>query len=684
MKINYNWIKELVDIKISPEKLADALSMAGLSVASFDKVGEDCVYDIEVTSNRPDWLSVRGIVHEISAVTGARLKKQVTSKNKITKEVKNSNKQSVSITIENTKDCKFYYGNVICGVKVGPSPDWLKSKLETLGLRSINNVVDITNFCLLELGQPLHAFDIDKIAGRKIMVRRAKKGESITLIDGQKKDLGEGILVIADEKRPVAVAGVMGGAETEVGISTKNILLESACFDPVLVRRGSRALGVSSDSSYRFERGVDEVTVKTALVRATELMCQLCGGSLVESKLAGTPKKHKTCRIKLDLSESAELLGVAIPNSRAKSILKNLGFGVKERSKNIFDVTVPSFRKDVNIAQDLTEELARVWGYENIPLTAATIKPFRMETSVLELLEEKSSEILVGAGLKEVITYSLIAESDYEKCGLLAPADARVLINPLSQENSILRTTLVPSLLNCISLNFSRNNKDFEIFESARIFGNNSEEPALAIAICGKKSASWLKDAVDYTIFDLKGLIEILLEQAGITNCVYEKDWSLPFAAKGSSCRVILNKETLAIFCQVSADVKRAWGIKAKEEIFIAELYLKNISRYASFKKSFSSIALFPGVVRDVSMLIDEKSPFERIKSLIESETGGLMRRMSVVETYQGREIPQGALSLTISIEYGSNNRTLTDEEVNSVHNKAIQALTNNLSVKIR
>ncbi len=704
MKINYNWIKEFVDIRVAPEKLADKLSMAGLSVASLDKTGNDWVYDIEVTSNRPDWLSVRGIVHEISAITGAKLKKKddgrclpVGKAGTIEDRKKRKNNRSLKsdhrpffIIIEDTKDCKFYYGNIIRGVKVGPSPDWLKSKLEILGLRSVNNIVDVTNFCLLELGQPLHAFDYEKIISQPgaIVVRRAKKSEEIVTLDGISRKLNPDVLVIAsggsDNGRPLAVAGIMGGADTEVGEKTVNILLESACFDSVVVRRASRSLGIASDSSYRFERGVDEATVKAALERATELITELCGGELAGSKRAGILKEKGLKKINFDLSESVDLLGVKIPSGEAKSIFQKLGFGVKARTKEKFEITVPSFRRDISIAEDLAEELVRVWGYENIPLTQHAIKSFQMDKPALVLLGEKVKETLIRAGLKEVITYSLIGESDYQKTGLCVPDSARVLVNPLSRENSILRTTLLPSVLNCISFNVSRNNRDLEVFETARVFADNKEELVVSFALCGKKRASWLSEALNYTLFDLKGLIEVLLESAGINNCVYQDDAALAFAESSTGCRVVFNNETLAVFCQVSTAVKKAWGIKSREDVFVAEVALERLNRYANLKRCFSEPVSFPGIIRDVSILTSRTAPYSKIKLLIETEARDLVRSMAVVETYSGKEVPKGSLSLTISIEYGSSQRTLTDEEVNLTHQKVLSVLVDRLGVKIR
>lgn len=683
MKISYSWIKELVDIKTNPQDLAQALSMAGLSVETFEEVRGDWVYTIEVTSNRPDWLSVRGIVHEISAITGAKLKKPQAAKPQL--KLKKS-PQAPSITIENKKDCAFYYGQVIRDVKVGPSPEWLKRRLETLGVRSVNNVVDATNYCLLELGQPLHAFDLDALKGPQVFVRRARKGESLVLIDGSLKNLDERILVIADGARAVAVAGIMGGASTEVTAKTRNVFLESACFDPVVVRRGSRALGISSDSSYRFERGVDPETVRAAQERAASMIVELCGGAAEEPVRAGQMISLMPRRIVFDLERALDTLGVDIPVEKAKKIFRDLGFSVASGGKKTFAVTAPSFRRDIKIPEDLTEELIRVWGYERIPLTSASIKPFILETPVVQVLEKRTRDILVAAGLKEIVTYSLISEDDHLKTGLAVPEGAFVLENPLNRDYGILRSTLVPSLLKCAAFNVSRNNKDFELFETAAVFpeGGAKEEMHCGMLLCGDRRASWLKEARAYSFFDLKGVLEVLFEEFGLKGCSFVKSDDILFAQAGEAARIMVGSEAVGFLCRVSPAVKKAHSIKIKDDIFIAELSLESLSRHAVLKKCLSPVAVYPGVVRDVSFLAGENASYENVRAIIFDEACGLVRRVNVVDVYQGKEVPQGYISLTVSIEYGSPQKTLTDDEANSAHRRVLDALIKRLGVTIR
>ncbi|MBI5873999.1 MAG: phenylalanine--tRNA ligase subunit beta [Candidatus Omnitrophica bacterium] len=716
MKITYSWIKELLDIKVSPQALADKLSMAGLSVELLEKSGDDWVYHIEVTSNRPDWLSVNGIVREIAAITGAELRNSAYGKGQRAKGKKILCSKphalcKLSISIEDSKDCAFYYGNVIAGVKVGPSPQWLAKRLEALGLRSVNNVVDITNYCLMETGQPLHAFDLDKIVSQlagepvnqlKIIVRRAKKDEKIMTIDGVERILNENILVIAgvydktgqpanrQTGKPIAVAGIMGGAGTEVSGKTTNILLESAYFDPVVVRRGSRILGVASDSSYRFERGVDVSTVRRAIDRATEMTKEIAGGAFVCAEQAGKAPAQAPRKIHFCLSEALDTLGMEMTASQAKNIFEKLGFSVGYRGgKDSFLVSVPTTRRDIKIQEDLSEELVRVWGYDKIPLTAPAIKPFALDVPPVGTLEARAKGLLVNMGLKEVITYSLTGDEDYKKTAMELGANLLELENPLTRDLRILRPTLIPSLLNCVSFNVNHNNKDLEFFEIARVFGaegtsKGPETLSLGIVLCGEKRSTWQKESKRYTLFDIRGMIEALLEEAKVKNYEIKKTESMPFAQKNTGCEIIAGKDTLAVFCMVNNDVKRAWGIKGKEDVYVAEVSLELLAHRADLKKSFSRIVSIPSIIRDVSVLAGQDAPYSRIKALIESKADGLIRSVSLADIYQGQEVPAGQLGLTITIEYGCASKTLTDEEVNSVHQKVLGSLTGELSLKIR
>ncbi|MFH0940225.1 MAG: phenylalanine--tRNA ligase subunit beta [Candidatus Omnitrophota bacterium] len=682
MKISYSWIKEFVDVKLSPEKLSDRLTMAGLSVASLDKVDGDWVYDIEVTSNRPDWLSVRGIAREVAAMTGAKFKK-IPPAPRITLAKGKKNTRPFSVDVSDTKGCPLYCGNLIVGVKVTTSPTWLIKRLNTVGLRSVNNVVDITNLCLMEYGQPLHAFDFDKLEGGAIVVRRARDGERLTLLDGVEKKLSAGLLVIADNKKPVAIAGIMGGQDSEVSAKTANLMLESACFDPAVIRRGTRLLGVASDSSYRFERSVDLAGVKTGLLAATKMICDLCGGTLAASKQAGTPAQSKKQKIIFDLKEAADILSIRITPREAKNILEQLGFGVKQKKQDVFEVTAPSFRKDVKVAQDLTEEIARSFGYDKIPLTIPEIKPFFMEAPKVQTIERMVRRLLVSMGLKEAVTYSLTSEENYAKSALQSalqlPHTISALVNPLSQDYHLLRTTLLPALLECASFNINRNNPDFEIFEIAHVFGRGEETISVGILLSGDKRAAWLKDSRPYTLYDLKGVLESLFDELSVKGCVFT-----PSQGSASHCTILVNGRQAGTLGITTEAVKRNWGIKAKEDIFVAEFSLSALSQAADLKKVFIPLASTPSISRDISVLAGNATPYAAIKELIEKRAAGYLKTIALVECYQGKEVPEGSRSLTISLTYGSDAKTLTDAEINLVHSNVLNGLAKELSLTLR
>ena len=694
MKASYSWLKEFVDLKSDPQKLAQQLTMAGLSVASLARVDNDWIYDIEVTSNRPDLLSMRGIAREVAAMTHGKLKKIVHRPSSIVhgkRKNKNNHRPSTmdhgpkfSITIEDKEGCLLYCGQLIKEVKVGPSPDWLKKRLEAVGLRCVNNVVDITNYCLMECGQPLHAFDFDKIQDASIVVRRAKDEERLILIDGSEKKLKPIVLVIADSKKPLAVAGIMGGRDSAVCERTVNILLESACFDPLIIRRGTRLLGVASDSSYRFERGVDIAGVREALDCATRLIVDLCGGIPVSLKASGKSTLPAQRRISFSPSKVQEVLCVKISPEAIQAILGPLGFKLQKKSKDVFIASTPSFRRDVKISEDLTEEIARIYGYDRIPLTTPSIKPFVLEVPRTQILEPQIKNILVASGLKEVITYSLISDEDYKKSAGALPGGSLVLDNPLSQDYGILRSTLVPSLLKTIAYNVNHNNKNLEIFEVSHIFVDKKEQISLGIALCGAKRSSWLKETKAYTLFDLKGILETLLTELQIENYEFKEVAAadLPMATEAAAVKV--QGEIVASLCQIADAVKEAWEIKGKEDIFVAEVSLEALVRLAPLKKAWKPISSTPSIFRDVSVLADRSVSYAKINALIRQQAKDYFQSLSFVERYQGKEIPPSLTGLTFSIEYALGGKTLTDEEVNTVHQKVLERLINELGLKLR
>lgn len=678
MKVTYNWLKDFVEIKIAPSALADRLTMAGLEVTAIEEKDGDFVFEIEVTSNRPDWLSVKGIAREVAAITNAKPK----THNLKLKPKTHNDKTPLKIDIENKKDCPLYTAKIIKDVKVGPSPHWLKKRLESIGCRSVNNVVDITNYVLFELGEPLHAFDLDKLSPDKIIVRRAVQGEKIITIDAEQRILNSDILVIADKGRPVAIAGVMGAKDTEVTEGTKNILLEAAVFNPIIVRRSRRALGIESESAYRFERGVDIATVENASLRAAALIQELAGGKCALIKTSGKCKTRKK-NIALALSTVHKILGVNIAGAKIKTILNSLGFKTKTKAKNNFKVEIPGHRPDVNLEIDLIEEIARIFGYEFIPATLPAARP---QLSIGQAKDTVSliKNILVGLGLNEAITYSLIDKGLLQSFGEEGASGAIAILNPLSKEQEILRPALIPSLAKCIAYNLHQKQGYINIFEIAKVFSGEKVRPeeqlALGVALCGERSlwfeGECIQDGAGF--LHLKGILETLLQRLGIKKNEYR------FIRKNRDEFEVRVKEIkIGILKRLERIILDKLDIKNKE-VFVLEIALEKLIPSAQINKKFVPLARYPGVLRDISLILKDDIPAERVMQLIMELGGKLLQKAEIRDYYKGKQIEPGFKGLTISCLYSSSERTLTEAEINPIHAAIVQALNDRLQVRIR
>ena len=684
MKVTYNWLKEFVEIKISPQVLADKLTMAGLEVTSLEEAAGDFIFEIEVTSNRPDCLSVLGIAREVAAITGKKLKwSQVTSHKSQVKDLRPAtcDLRSFSIKIEDKKDCPLYAAKIIKDIKVGPSPSWLMKRLELIGCRSVNNIVDITNYILFERGEPLHAFDLDKLKGNSIFVRRAKPGEKITTIDAEQRMLNPDILVIADAERPVAVAGVMGSKDTEVTEATKNILLEAAAFNPVIVRRGRRNLGIQSESSYRFERGVNLEIVKNASWQAAELIQELAGGKCVLAKSSGLTKTKRKS-IVLGLSSANKTLGINIPASKIKKILNSLEFKTKIKTKNHFAVGVPGHRPDVTSEIDLIEEIARIYGYENVPQTLPSVEP---QVSVGEPRELVSliKNILVGLGLNEVITYSLMDKDLLRDFRIDQGSQVIEILNPLSKEQEILRPGLIPSLAACVAYNLNQKQDYINIFEVAKVFSQSKasthEELRLGIALCGIKSLlleqGLIKDPLG--LLHLKGVLEALFARLGV------RDYNFNAKDNTSAITVYAGGEKIGLMAKLEKSVLDKLDIKNKD-VFALELSLDRLLFFINLNKKFSHLAIYPGISRDISLILKEEISVGDILKAIKEEGQPLLKQAAVVDYYKGKQIPPGFKGLTLSCLYRSDERTLTEAEINPVHSLICNLLAERFGAQIR
>ncbi|MFC1657785.1 phenylalanine--tRNA ligase subunit beta [Candidatus Omnitrophota bacterium] len=681
MKVTYNWLKDFVDIRIPAETLAEKLTMAGHEVVRLEPRDGDVVLEFEITSNRPDLLSVIGIARETAAIIGRKLKphtgysKPVSAKESRTSRVHDS-ASKFFIKVEDKRDCPLYTARVIQDVKVGPSPAWLKKRLELVGLRSVNNIVDITNYVLMETGQPLHAFDLNRLQGNGIFVRRAKPSETIILIDGQKCELSQEMLVIADSQKPVAIAGIMGGADCEVGKKSSAILLEAAVFDPIITRRASRLLGISSESSYRFERGVDAGFLESAVGLAQGLIVQLAGGQPVIYRKSASGKQATKKTVALKCSEIKRILGRDYTKREIKQTLSGLSFSMRQQSGKTYKVCIPSFRPDINQPVDLIEEIARISGYDQIPSCLPRIIPQGAEVYSSWIKTRQVKNILISQGLNEAVTYSLLSRRLVDEFGY-PEAEIMTVANPLSSEQEVLRPGIIPGLINCIAYNLNQRRRDIRLFEVGDIFRNNREEPFLEIAYCAKKDEgeeiSWLR-----------GLLELLCQRMGIPKAKYKfRAQAHPaYYFEDISLSLEVDNKLCASAGRIKPSILKPFDIK--DVVFAAALNLKVLFSAMDKMKIYEKRPLYPGVTRDISIMLKENISFEDIITKILSLGIKPLSEIKYSDKFDGSQIPTGFKSLTISCIYRAKDRTLTAEEVDAFQQKVIDVLRTAFSAQQR
>ncbi len=677
MKLSYNWLKEYVDVKASPEEIAHKLTMSGSAVEGINKVGQDTILEFEITSNRPDCLSVTGLAREVAAVFDKKMKMPDFSKPAKTGETK-----KIKCVIESPDLCQRYTARIISDVKIKEASQSLREKIEAVGIRPVNNVVDITNFCLMELGQPMHAFDLDKIKGNKIIIREAGKNEKITTIDGIERKLNPGMLVIADERGPIAIAGIMGGIETEVGPDTKNIFLESAYFNPVSVRSTARELLLSSESSYRFERGVDKALIEMASSRASKLIIEEAGGRIGNFCETGD-KKTRTKKIILKNSNASKILGIPLKIGKAKKILNHLGCSARSKSADILEVSVPSFREDLTREIDLIEEIARIYGFDNIPskVSKITIQIIRKEKS-REIIE-KVRKTLVSSGMNEIMTYSLISQEAAERFPSIIKNEV-FLNNPLSEEQKVLTPQLLDGMMKAVSYNINRKNKDLKLFEIGKVYSENNgkyiEDTTLSMALTGLFSANWENGKKESTFYDLKGIIEEAFAKFNLE--IEIQPGKISGISSGGNVLIKKTGEKIGYIGEASRKTLKIYDIDQK--VFIAGINLERITKEAALTLQYKALPRFPFSTRDISLLCDKTIFSGKIKETILNAGKELVKKAELVDIYEGEQIPQDKKSVTYSITYGLDDRTLKEEEIESAHERIKKELQENLKGTIR
>ncbi len=684
MKISLNWLNDYVKTALPAQKIADTLSDMGFPYEGIEFLPDDAVIDFEITSNRGDCLSHIGIARELAAVTGKELQlPAVEIKEPATSDERRAT-ELVSVEINEPQLCHRYTARVITGVKVGPSPDWLIKRLEAVGMRSVNNVVDATNYAMMETGQPPHAFDYDKIAQGKIIVRKAVAGEQIISIDGSKCELTPDMLVIADAEKPVAIAGVMGGLDTEVSDKTTTILLEDAWFDPVSIRTTSRKLSLPSEAAFRFERIVDVERIDWASQRTAQLIVQVAGGKIADGLVDCYPVKPSQKRVTMRLSRLNHLLGIKVPPDHAVKILSALGLQPKQThelsreqpatSDERLICTVPSWRSDVYREADLIEEVARIYGYDKVP-TENKIEIEVVPVDARQKLTQSIGAYLNGCGFYETVNVAFIDDST---AGLFSnDGDKKHLsVRDVARKgDNILRRTLIGSLLGVLKTNLNVKNTPCRIFEIADTFVPADKRTGLPIE---KTKVSLVCDG---DLRDLRGVIEGLIKNINKTAQVIFTPLDLLWAQVGA--QITVNGRVIGTEGIVSQAVKDKFDLKIVSPC-AAELELDELAALHGGPVKIRPIPRFPAIERDLSLVVDERVAWTDIIAAVNKKACSELEDIRFVGIYRGKGIPAGKKSLTLSLRFRDEDGTLTHDAVDGFEKAIVNSLTESIGAELR
>jgi phenylalanyl-tRNA synthetase beta chain len=688
VRIVHEWLSELVGIPSDVEVVAREISLRGFEVAEVERG----VIDFEITANRPDCLSHLGIAREASVIWGTPLRLtpalQPVAAGLRSDQVPGNPEHvvgqpaEIEVTIEAPDLCPRYCAQIF-GVTVGPSPDWLARRLEAAGVRPINNIVDVTNYVMLEIGQPMHAFDLERLGGRRLVIRRARHGETLRTLDSVDRALDPEMLVIADAGRAVAIGGVMGGQDSEIGRSTTTIVLESAYFQPASIRRTSKRLNLKTEASTRFERGADINNPRRALARAAELLQQIAAGT-ARGTIDAYPSPRHALQVALRSSRISRVLGLAVPADDATRILLGLGFGEVESDPappepdsqdRTWVVDVPTFRPDVTREIDLIEEVGRHFGFDRLPTTfpALTVAQAAPDSRIER--DRRIRSVLTAAGLSESMTFAFIERS------AAAPfcadgAEPAAIANPLSEKFAVLRPSLLPGLIDSCSHNRRRGRKDVRLFETGSRFTPAGEGRAVALVWSGAgQSGHWSMANRTADFFDIKGVVEILCEALGIDDVEFAQA-DAGFLVPGRAAVVRSGGVTLGLLGQLVPSVAESRDFPAGEELYVAELDMDALAaRAPAGDLRAESLPKFPSILRDLSILVGEALPAGAVRGTIRSAAPDSLQSIVEFDRYQGKGIPDGRVSLSFRLTFRSPERTLTDDEVESAMNIIVAAL---------
>ncbi|MBN3040456.1 MAG: phenylalanine--tRNA ligase subunit beta [Candidatus Omnitrophica bacterium] len=667
MRFGLNFLKEFLQLECTASELARALTIAGMEVEGLEKVPGDWIFDIEVTTNRYDWLSIVGIAREASAVTGSKLTI------KLPEERKKIFLKQKKIIIQDKSDCPYYTGRLIEGVSIGEPSQEIKDKILNCRINSINDAVDITNYCMLKWGNPLHVFDNDKVKGN-IYIRRAIRGEKFLGLDDKERILDEKNLVIADEEKVIALAGIMGAKNTEVDQNTKSIFLEAAVFSPLAVRASRRSAGLDTESSYRFERRVSPRNLEFASLEAADLIVKKAGGVYKGMASAGSAPYNRSISIPLNINELNDYLGSQIPAARIKKIITSLGCQVKEGKAGNLIVKTPLERFDLEIKEDIYEEVARIYGFDNIKAKIPCLAGY-FEADLLKdkrrslyCLKDQMRRFFSLYNFKEIITYSMQSKEELEK---LKEKDIISIVNPLRSQENALRASLLSGMLQCQRYNLNRNKETFPFFELADIYRRKArgyiEETVLSLGLAG--------DIADFLF--LKRAVEASLKEFGINDYKIQQQ-----EAEALNPGLVISAQdfSLGFLGRVNKDICNSFDIK--QDFFFAQL---NLEAYIKLRadKNYAAFSPYPEISRDISIIIGRQIKFKDIEKIIRQK-GSYLTDLQVVDFYKGKDIAQGCQAFTLRLFYQSQDKTLNSEEVDSCHNGIRLALSQLQGVSLR
>lgn len=692
MRVPIKWLKEYVSFSVSAAELAEKLTMTGTAVEAVEPVKDDTVLELEITPNRPDCLGMIGVAREVAAVLSrdetsgaaqATLKKPEVS----VSEGPPVPGVDVSVKVDDPELCPRYAARVIVDVTVGDAPGWMRDRLKAAGVRSLNNLVDVTNYVMLETGQPLHAFDLDRVKNQAINVRRANAGEALVTLDGVTRRLTQDMLVIADDAEPLALGGIMGGGSSEVSAGTKRVLLESAHFEPKNIMRSSRTVGLMTESSTRFEKGVDPNGVRYALDRAAALMTELAGGSAVQGPIDDYQRKADPKLVSLRPDRVSQVLGVELGADDMVKIFTTLELPAKENGT--ISVEIPTFRPDLNSEIDLIEEVARVHGYGQIDSRVCRGKQGGLTNA--QAFEHRVKDTLVSAGMREVINYSFMGSEQLDRLTLPDDSPLRAasrLENPLTEEQALMRTTTLPAMIETVKLNVQRGAHDLQLFEVGRVFLAEEPEPVpeervvVAGVLTGRwRQNEWYGEAKATDFFDAKGVLEQLFSSVGAGKLALDRR-EFPGLHPGRTGAVSANGEPVGLLAELRPDVLVAQALPNPVVFF--ELDLRKLRAHSDSGATFRELPRFPGVTLDLAVVIDEEALAAEVAAAIHESGGALLETAHLFDHYSGKQIPAGKKSLAYGLLFRHPHRTLSEAEVKEVYDKIVRSLRKSFGAEVR